>query len=128
LSTYARWLFGSAAAANLIVAAWLALAQGLFVAVLRLDPITGSNVVIADLAAVLIAAFGYGYLRIALDPVRFRPLIHIGAVGKLAAVATVVAGVMFIPHVWPLALLMSGDAVFAALFLDYLRRTRPVGP
>ena len=128
MSAYARWLFGSAAAANLIVAAWLALAQGLFVAVLRIDPITGSNVVIADLAAVLIAAFGYGYLRIALDPVRFRPLIHVGAVGKLAAVATVFAGVMFIPHVWPLALLVSGDAVFAGLFLDYLRRTRPVCP
>jgi len=124
LSTYARWLFGLAAAANLIVGAWLALAQGLFVAVLGLDPISGSNIVIADLAAVLIAAFGYGYVRVALDPERFRPLIHVGAVGKLAAVATVAAGAIVVPHVWVLLAFMSGDAVFAALFLDYLRRTR----
>jgi len=128
LTAYARWLFGVAAVANLFVAAWLALAQRLFVGVLGLDPIAGSNIVIADLAAVLIAAFGYGYLRIALDPVRFRPLIHIGALGKLAAVATVLVGAIFIPHLWPLAFVIGGDAVFAALFLDYLRRTRPVGP
>jgi len=127
LASYARWLFGLAAAANLMVAAWLALAQGLFVAVLRLDPISGSNVVITDLAAVLIATFGYGYLRIALDAARFRPLIHVGAVGKLAAVATVAASAIVVPHVLVLLSFMSGDAVFAALFLDYLRRTRPPG-
>jgi len=128
LTSYARWLFGAAAAANLIVAAWLALAQDLFVAVLRLDPISGSNIVIADLAAVLIAAFGYGYLRIALDPLGFRPLIHIGALGKLAAVATVVAGAVLIPHLWPLVAFLSGDAILGVLFVDYLRRTRPPGP
>jgi hypothetical protein len=123
MTAYARWLFGVAAAANLLVAAAMSVGQGWFVAVLALDPITGTNVVLVDLAAVLIAGFGYGYARIALDPARFRPLIGVGALGKAAAVATVVAGALAIPHLWRLAGLIGGDLVFAALFWDYLRRT-----
>jgi len=123
MTTYARWLFGVAAAANLLVAASMSLGQRWFVALLGLDPIAGTNVVLVDLAAVLIAAFGYGYARIALDPVRFRPLIALGAWGKLAAVATVLFGALTVPHLWRLLALISGDVAFALLFLDYLRRT-----
>ena len=123
MTGYARWLFGLAAAANVAVAALMAPAQRLFTDLLGLDPITGTNTVIADLAAVLIAGFGYGYARIALDPLRFRPFIHVGALGKLAAVATVLAGALAVPHLWRLFGLISGDLVFALLFLDYLRRT-----
>ncbi len=123
MSAYARWLFGVAAAANVLVAAAMSLGQRWFVKVLGLDPITGTNVVLVDLAAVLIGAFGYGYGRIALDPVRFRPLVALGAWGKLAAVATVLVGALTIPHLWRLFALIGGDLVFAALFLDYLRRT-----
>jgi hypothetical protein len=122
MSTYARWLFGVAVAANLLVAAAMSLGQRWFVTVLGLDPITGTSVVLVDLAAVLIAAFGYGYARIALDPVRYRPLIALGAWGKLAAVATVLVGALAIPHLWRLFALIGGDLVFAALFLHYLRR------
>jgi hypothetical protein len=124
MTTYARWLFGVAAAGNVVVAAAMSLGQGWFGAVLGLDPITGTNIVLADMAAVLIAGFGYGYARIALDPVGFRPLIGVGALGKVAAVATVIAGALAIPHVWRLVGLISGDLAFAALFWDYLRRTR----
>jgi hypothetical protein len=127
MSAYARWLFGVAAVANLLVAAAMSLGQRWFVAVLGLDPITGTNVVLVDLAAVLIGAFGYGYGRIALDPVRFRPLVALGAWGKLAAVATVLVGALAIPHLWRLFALIGGDLVFAALFLDYLRRTPAEG-
>jgi hypothetical protein len=123
MNAYARWLFAIAAAANLSVAAAMSVGQGWFVAVLALDPITGTNTVLVDLAAVLIAGFGYGYARIALDPVRFRPLIAVGALGTLAAVATVLIGALAIPHVWRLFALIGGDLIFAALFLDYLRRT-----
>ena len=123
MSAYARWLFGIAAAANLLVAASMSLGQRWFVALLGLDPITGTNVVLIGLAAVLIAAFGYGYARIALDPVRFRSLIALGAWGKLAAVATVLLGAITGPHLWRLFALIGGDVPFALLFLDYLRRT-----
>jgi len=123
MNSYARWLFGVSAAANLLVAAAMSLGQPWFVAVLGLDPITGTNVVLVDLAAVLIAGFGYGYARIALDPVGCRPLIAVGALGKAAAVATAFVGALTIPHLWRFAGLISGDLVFAALFWDYLRRT-----
>jgi hypothetical protein len=115
MTRYARWLFGVAAAGNLLVAAAMSLGQRWFVAVLGLDPIAGANVVLADLAAVLIAGFGYGYARIALDPVRNRPLIGVGALGKAAAVATVLAGALMIPHLWRFTTLIGGDFVFAAL-------------
>jgi|HubBroStandDraft_1064217.scaffolds.fasta_scaffold522536_2 hypothetical protein len=121
--SYVRWLFGVAAGANLLVAGTMSLGQGLFVTVLALDPITGTSVVLVDLAAVLIGAFGYGYARIALDPVGFRPPIAIGAWGKLAAVATVLVGALSLTHLWRLFALVSGDVPFALLFLDYLRRT-----
>jgi hypothetical protein len=127
LRRYAGWLFGLAAAANFGVGGAFALAPGTFARLLALDPIIGTNAVIAALAGVLIVMFGYGYLRIALDPARFRPLIHIGAIGKLAAVATVLAGALMVPHVWRLAALVSGDVVFAGLFFDYLRRTSSSG-
>ena len=128
-SLCARWVFGVAAAANLLVAAAMSLGQGWFVAILGLDPVAGTNVVLVDLAAVLIAAFGYGYARIALDPALLRPLIAIGAFGKLAAVATVLVGALSVPHLWRFFALISGDVVFAVLFLDYLRRTStPGGP
>ena len=123
MRAYGRWLFAIASAANLFVAASISLGHRWFVALLGLDPVAGTNVVLVDLAAVLIAAFGYGYARIALDPVRFRPLIALGAWGKLAAVATVLVGALSIPHLWRLFALISGDVAFALLFLDYLRRT-----
>ena len=116
-------MFGIAAAANALVAAAMSVGQPWFVDVLGLDPITGTNVVLVDLAAVLIAGFGYGYARIALDPVRYRPLIAVGALGKTAAVATVFAGALTTTHLWRLTGLIGGDLVFAALFWDYLRRT-----
>jgi hypothetical protein len=127
MSAYARRLFGIAAAANLLVAASMSLGQVWFVAILALDAITGTNVVLVDLAAVLIAGFGYGYARIALDPAGYRSMIAIGALGKLAAVATVLVGALTVPHLWRLFALIGGDLVFAALFFDYLRRTRFAG-
>jgi hypothetical protein len=123
MNRYPRWLFSVAAAANFAVAGWILFAKPLFVALLCLDPITGTNVVVANLAAVLIGGFGYGYARIAADPARFRPLIHVGAVGKLAAVFVVAAAAVFDRRALRLALLIGGDTLFAALFFDYLRRS-----
>jgi len=124
MKTYARWLFGAAAVANLGFAVVLVVGKVQLAALFGLDPIAGTNIVFANLAAALIAAFGYGYARIALDPIGFRPLIHLGAGGKLVAVAVAWIAAARDPHAVRLAALISGDAVFAVLFLDYLRRTR----
>jgi hypothetical protein len=124
MKAYARWLFGLAAAANFAVAGLFLFGKGPLVALFGLDPIAGTNLLFVNLAAVLIGGFGYGYARIAADPVAFRPLIHLGAAGKLGAVLAAIVAAIEDPHAIRMAALIGGDAVFAALFLDYLRRTR----
>ncbi|TMA50928.1 MAG: hypothetical protein E6J76_11090 [Deltaproteobacteria bacterium] len=90
----------------------------------RLDPVTGTNLVFVYLAAGLVAVFGYAYLRIAQDPERFRPFIELGVIGKLLAVGAVTWPWLTGEVGWQLPLVVSGDAVFALLFIDFLRRTR----
>jgi hypothetical protein len=123
MKPYARWLFGIAAALNFLVAVGLLFLRPWLAPLLGLDPITGTNLVLVNFAGTMIGLFGYGYLRIARDPARFRPFIHYSAIGKLLAVAGAawpwLSGA--IPSTIPLA--MSGDVVFALLFIDYLRRT-----
>jgi hypothetical protein len=120
---YARWLFGIAAALNLLVAVGLLFLRPWLAPVLGLNPITGTNLVLVNFAGAMIGLFGYGYLRIAGDPVKFRPLIHYSAAGKLLAVAGAAWPWLSgeIPSTIPLVL--SADVFFAALFVDYLRRT-----
>jgi len=72
----------------------------------------------------MIGVFGWAYLRIAQDPRRFRPFIELGVIGKVLAV-TVTTLPWLRGQIGPqLPLLVSGDLVYAALFLDFLRRTR----
>lgn len=87
MKTYERWLFGISAVFNLCVAAALLFLRTWIGPLLKLDPITGTNFVLIDFTGAMIALFGYGYIRIALDPVRFRPLIPIFTAGKLLALA-----------------------------------------
>jgi len=122
--SYARTLFGVAALANFSVASGLLLLRRQVTPLLSLDPVAGSNLAFFHLAAMLIAIFGYAYLRVALDPRRFRPFVGLGAIGKVLAVATATWHWLAGDLTWPLPLLISGDLVFALLFVDYLRRTR----
>jgi hypothetical protein len=121
---YARRLFGTAAAANFTVGLSFLLLPRPLTSLLALDPLIGSNHFFYYLSASLIVLFGWAYLRIAQEPRRYRSLIEIGAIGKLLAVGTAtwcwLAGELT-PR---LPLLISGDLVFAALFIDFLRRTR----
>jgi hypothetical protein len=77
-----------------------------------------------QLVACVIIVFGCAYAMIARDPVRYRPYILLGMVLKLAVVAFVygywVAGVIG----YPLPALAAVDAVYAALFLRFHRRSR----
>jgi hypothetical protein len=125
MKTYARVLFGTAALFNLLVGLNLVLLRyWIHPPGLHLDPIGGTNLVFANLAGLLVISFGYAYARVAGDPVKFRPYIHLGAIGKLLAVAGVA---------WPwwigavpgnMLATVSIDLIYAVLFLDYLRRTQ----
>src|SRR5579864_8464034 len=123
MTGYARWLFGVSAATNLAVSGALLLFGSFVARRLPLDPIVGTNVVLFNFAGMMIGVFGYAYVRVALDPDRFRPLIHVAAIGKLLAVAS--AGLPWLTGIVSarLPLVLSPDLAFAILFLDYLRRT-----
>lgn len=124
MKTYARWLFGLAALFNALVGLTLLLGLPQLGHALGLDSVNGTNLVFTSLTAGFIMLFAYAYLRLALDPARFRVFIGFGVVGKLMAVLT--AAALFLLHVIDARLptLAGGDLIFAALFADYLRRTR----
>lgn len=124
MTGYARWLFGVSAATNLAVSGALLFFASFVARRLALDPIVGTNVVLFNFAAMMIGLFGYAYVRVALDPDRFRPLIHVTAIGKLLAFVS--AALPWLTGIISsrLPVLLSADVVFALLFFDYLRRTR----
>ena len=119
---YARWLFGIAAVSNLTVA-WALLFVSTAATFIGLAPVKGSHAVLLNFAASMIGLFGYGYLRIAMDPLRFRPLIHVSAIGKLLAVASAVGPWVDGEIPARLPSILAPDVIFALLFFDYLRRS-----
>lgn len=124
MKRYAMWLFGFSAFVNLSVAASLLAVPATMEALLRLDPVRGTNIMLLNFAAVVIGLFGYSYVRIALDPVKFRSHIQIGALGKLLAEASALVPWLRGEITFLLPALLMFDVVFAVIFFDYLRRTR----
>ncbi|MGO9603965.1 MAG: hypothetical protein ACLQAT_11290 [Candidatus Binataceae bacterium] len=126
MKTYARVLFTVAAAFNFAIAGAALFARPALLAMLELDPVTGTNVVFVTITAVMIACFGYSYACIAYDAQKYRAYISLGIIGKLLVVGTVcwlwLAGTLS-PRLPSLA---AGDLIFAALFADYLRRSQNV--
>ena|SRR5215469_1504184 len=120
---YARWLFGIAGVFNLVVGGALLFGRPWLMALLHLDATGGLNIVFANLTGMFVALFGYAYLCIAADPVGYRSYIHLGAVGKLLAVACVLVPwwTGLVPATLPT--FIAADFIFAVLFLDFLRRT-----
>lgn len=124
MQTYARWLFGTAATFNILVGLSLVFLRPLLQARLGIEPAEGANLVFANLAGLLAALLGVIYAMIARDPDRYRPIIVLAALGKLTAVALVVTPWLRGELGPQLPALVMGDALYALLFLDYLRRTR----
>lgn len=113
-------LFNAAAGLPMIFA------PDLFATLLALDP--------SSLAAatpwlhqfgVLVLAFGLAYFWISRDPLGNRNLVLLGCIGKLSVFA--VAWVDYFAGVAPLsfAVLVIADAVFAAIFYLFYRRSAP---
>jgi hypothetical protein len=72
-----------------------------------------------------IGLFGLGYWMVASAPEQNRGIVQLGLLGKLLAVA-LVGGHNLAGNVsGPLALVVSGDVVFAVLFARYLATTPP---
>jgi hypothetical protein len=120
----ARWIFGTAAVFNLAVAGSLLLLRPWLAPLLKLDPIEGSNFVTLNLTACFVGLFGYAFALVASDPLKYRPLIRLGAIGKLLAVACVMGPwlMRIIPATLPAFIV--ADLIYALLFIAFLRRTR----
>ena len=118
----ARRLFIPAAIFNWSVAGGLLFLSDLTGPLLQLDPSGCSNLALRDMCMALVAAFGIAYWRIAFDPLRFRPYIELGIVGK-ALVVLVIYGHWLTGHIgWQLPAVAFGDVLFAVLFVNFLRR------
>ena len=122
MSSAARRLFIPAAIFNWSVAAGLLLLSDVMGPLLRLDPASGTNLALRDMSMLLVALFGFAYWRITFDPHRFRPYIELGILGK-SLVVVAIYGHWLAGHIgWQLPAVAFGDAVFALLFLQFLRR------
>ena len=71
-----------------------------------------------------IALFGIGYWMVASAPEQNRGIVQLGLLGKVLAIAVVVGHYIAGNVSLPLALVVSGDIVFAVLFARYLVGTR----
>jgi hypothetical protein len=75
-----------------------------------------------------VGLFGLGYWMVASAPEQNRGIVQLGLLGKVLAVALVVGHYLAGNVSLPLALVVSGDVVFAVLFARYLATTpRPSG-
>ena len=126
MQTYARWLFGTAAAFNILIGLSLMFLRPLLQARLGIAPAEGENLVLANLAGLLAAMVGVIYAMIARQPERYRPIIVLAAIGKALAFWMVFTAWRQGEIGPQLAVLVTGDLIYAALFADYLRRTRVV--
>jgi hypothetical protein len=118
--TAARWLFGTAAIFNLSVAAALLLLRSWLMPILNLDPIEGSNAVMLNLTACFVGLFGYAFALVASDPLKYKPFIQLGAIGKMLAVAWVLAPWFMGKVPAALPVFIVADLIYALLFIAFL--------
>ncbi|MCM2310663.1 MAG: hypothetical protein NDI84_04590 [Steroidobacteraceae bacterium] len=117
-----RALLYVAAAFNLVTAPLIVALARLAPQSLGVGAVQGVSLLFVDLAALLIAGFGWGYALAGRNLPVYWPMLAIGAVLK-AGVVLVAFGHYAAGSAGPLvALLAAGDAVFALLFVGVLRR------
>lgn len=114
----ARPLFSIAALFNLVVGIPMLVA---YPTVARLLQLEGPPTVWYHIAAAIVVIFGLAYWSIGRDPVKFRPYVLLGIVGKLAFVAIIYGHWLAGDVSVRLAVLVTGDLIFTLLFIAYLR-------
>jgi hypothetical protein len=117
----ARPLFDIAALFNVSVGVPMLVAYPL---VARLLQFEGPPTMWFHIAAVAVVIFGYAYWCVARDPVRFRPYVMLGIIGKLAFVVVIYGHWIAGDASGRSAMLVTVDFVFALLFIAYLRSSR----
>lgn len=121
MDKHARVLFSIAAAFNVTAGIPILFAMPWLAQWIGMQPVP-SEPLFTHLTGVLVLVFGWGYWRVSRDPVANRPIIHMGIAGKSLVVVSVLSDWIGGNTNWLFVLLITGDIVFAALFVDYLRR------
>lgn len=122
ISTYTRNLFRTAALFNFGAAALFVPATGVATA-LGLQPLA-DNALFTQIALLAIAVFGLGYWMVSVDPKAQRGIVQLGVLAKLGVVAIAWVHVLFVGDAnLRLGLLVSGDLLYAVLFMQHLRST-----
>ena len=111
--TFWQIVFWAAAAYNLVIGA-----GGLF------QPSAARE---GRVIGLLVAAFGVVYAIVALDPVRFGPMLWAGVLGKAGVVLLMAPAARGPQAVRGLAWILAGDALFLVLFLAFLAGLGPIG-
>jgi hypothetical protein len=117
-----RLLFRTAALFNWAAVAFFLPALGL---ANRLGRGAPSDTAFEHLGIGAIALFGLGYWMVASAPEQNRGIVQLGLLGKIVAIVLVVGHYLAGNVSLPLALVVSGDVIFAVLFARYLAATRP---
>jgi hypothetical protein len=116
----AKPLFTIAATFNVLVGSGILLAYDALAPWLGFPP---EPTVWIHIVALVVLIYGYAYWRIAMDPVRFREYVVLGIAGKLAFAAAIYGHYLSGDATAALAVLVSADVLFAALFAAYLNGT-----
>lgn len=114
-----RLMFRLAALFNVAVGTPLWIAPVALSKLFGLEPIP-TDILYTDLFAVLVITFGIGYWRVGADPVRNRTIVEMGIIGKLLVVFVGYQHFLAGTTNLPFAALVTGDLVWALLFLRYL--------
>lgn len=122
MNQHAKVLFVIAALFNWAVGfSWL-FAWPLVQDLMQLAPAEGSNEMMINICAVLVITFGYAYFMASRDPVKYRPYIQLGTIGKLLVVVVILPVLWNMSQGWILAALAMGDLLFALLFIHFMAR------
>lgn len=106
---------------NLVAALTLATLARLTPGLLGIDVLSPSQLIFVDLFVVVVLGFGAGYALAGYDLSRFWPFVAMGTLAK-AGVVIIAYGYFFAGHTAALtAVMASGDAIFAVLFVRLLR-------
>ena len=118
-----RTLFRVAALFNLAAALPFLVATRPVGALMGLE-ITPTSTLFIQITMGVVVLFGWAYWMIFTDPVRYRPYVLLGILGK-AMIIAFIWGHWFLGDLsWPLPALASIDILFAGLFWRYYQRTR----
>ena len=118
-----RAMFYSAALFNLSVVFLFVFATEWTLSLMQITP-APSEPVYLHFFCVLVAIFGMGYFWIAREPDKNRPIIRLGAIGKLSLVVAGVVEVMIGNISWQILIPLAVDLIYSLLFFRALSQVR----